>query len=162
MLKQKRQRGFTLTEMMITIAIVAILAGLAVPSFTSTLERRKIIGVAEAILSDLRWARGEAIKRNTDVTVTFTPGAAGDWSYTVDPGAKTVDSSAIPEYSDIALAENFGSDNTIFDHIRGTAQAGAVTLTSSANNYQLRVVLTTMGRARICSVGGTVGGYDAC
>lgn len=161
MLKQKRQRGFTLTEMMITIAIVAILAGLAVPSFTSTLERRKIIGVAEAILSDLRWARGEAIKRNTDVTVTFTPGAAGDWSYTVDPGAKTVDGSA-PEYSDIALAENFGSDITTFDHIRGSAQAGTVTLTSSANNYQLRVVLTIMGRARICSVGGTVGGYDAC
>ena len=160
MLNRTQQFGFTMTELMITIAILGILTALAAPSFTSLLERRKIIAAAEAIQSDLRWARGEAIKRNTDVTVTFTPGAAGAWSYTITPAGKTVNSATVPEFGNVALAENFSGHDTQFDHIRGTSGGGTVTLTSSAG--EVHVVLSLLGRARICSVGGTIGGYVTC
>jgi type IV fimbrial biogenesis protein FimT len=152
--------GFTLLELMIIVAILGILAALAAPSFTSILERRKIIGAAEAIQSDLRWARSEAIKRNTDVTVTFTPGAAGAWSYTITPAGKTVNSATIPEFGNVALTENFGGDDTQFDRIRGISENGTVTLTSSVG--EVRIILSPLGRARICSVGGTIGGYASC
>lgn len=161
MLNRAHQIGFTLTELMITVAILGILAAMAVPSFTSTLERRKIIAASEAIQSDLRWARGEAIKRNTDVTVTFTPGAAGAWSYAITPATKSVTSATIPEFGNVALAENFGSNDTLFDHTRGISNdPGTVTLTSSAG--EVHIVLSALGRARICSVGGDVGGYASC
>jgi len=161
MLNRTQQFGFNLTELMITVAILGILTALAAPSFSSTLERRKIIAAAEAIQSDLRWARGEAIKRNTDVTVTFTPGAAGAWSYTIAPATKTVKSATIPEFGNVALTENFGSDDTKFDHTRGTSNdSGTITLTSSSG--EVHIVLSTLGRARICSVGGNIGGYASC
>ena len=160
MQNRTREIGFTLLELMIIVAILGILTALAAPSFTSLLERRKIIAAAEAIQSDLRWARGEAIKRNTDVTVSFTPGAGGVWKYVITPATKTVDSATIPEFGNIALAENFGSDDTQFDRTRGISENGTVTLTSSAG--EVRIILSPLGRARICSVGGTIGGYATC
>lgn len=164
MLKRERQFGFTLTETMIAVSILGILAAMAIPSFTAILERRKIIAVAEAIESDFHWARGEAIKRNADVTVTFTDGDGGAWSYTINPGSKTVNSALIDELNDIGLSTNFSSDNTTFDHIRGAAnKAGSVTLTSPGN-YRLQVRVGVMGRARICYPAGAteIGGYSPC
>jgi type IV fimbrial biogenesis protein FimT len=162
MLNRAHKMGFTLLELMIIVAILGILVALAAPSLTSILERRKIIAAAEAIQSDLRWTRSEAIKRNTDITITFTPGAAGAWSYTITPAGKTVNSATIPEFGNIALTENFGVDHaTGFDHIRGTSNDnGTVTLTSPAG--EVHVVLSVLGRARICSVGGNIGGYASC
>ncbi len=158
---QNQQLGFTLPEIMVTVAILGVLAAIAAPSFTGMLERRRLVGATETIMSDLRWARSEAIKRNADVTITFIPGAAGAWSYTIDPGDKTVDSATVAEYNGIALAENFSGDDAVFDHVRGTASNGTITLTS-ANGNALNVVVSTLGRVRICSKIGHVGGYDAC
>ena len=162
MQNRTREIGFTLLELMIIVAILGILIALAAPSFTSLLERRKIIAAAEAIQSDLRWARSEAIKRNTDVTVSFTPGAGGIWKYVITPAIKTVDSATIPEFGNVALAENFGGDHaTGFDHTRGTSNDnGTVALTSSAG--KVCIVLSTLGRVRICSKVGNIGGYKSC
>lgn len=160
--KLKRQMGFTLPEIAITLAISGILTAMAVPSFTGMLERRKLVSAAEAIESDLRWARGEAIKQNTAVTVAFTPGAPpATWGYTINPGSKTVNSASVAEYKGIGLATNFGGNNTTFDPVRGTANSGTVTVTS-ATGKQLRIILSILGRTHICSVGGTIGDHDPC
>lgn len=164
MLNREHQFGFSLTETMIAASIVGILAAMAIPSFSATLERRKIISVAEAIQSDLRWARGEAIKRNANVTITFTDGDGGAWSYTINPGSKTVNSALIDEYNDIALSNNFGGSDITFDRTRGTSnKAGSVSL-SSANNFQLNIAVGAIGRARICYPSGAlaIGGYSPC
>jgi len=52
---------------------------MAAPAFEDMLQRRRLVAAAEMIASDLRWAKSEALKRNMDVTVTFTAGA--DWAY---------------------------------------------------------------------------------
>jgi Tfp pilus assembly protein FimT len=157
-----KQLGITMPETLIVMLISGIIAAMAIPSFTKMLERRKLITAAEAIESDLHWARGEAIKRNTDVTVTFTSGNGGAWSYTIDPSSKTVDSAAINEFNDIALTNNFTGSNTKFDHIRGMAnKAGTVTLTSNSN-MALKVTVSLIGRARICSDEPSIKGYSAC
>lgn len=68
-----REGGFSLLELMVVIAIVAILAlGL------STMSRNPIIDVKSAVFnlrSDLGYARSEAVRRNTPVLVQFTVGA---------------------------------------------------------------------------------------
>ncbi|WP_171016000.1 GspH/FimT family protein [Ramlibacter sp. 2FC] len=61
--------GLTLIELMVTIAIAAILAGLAAPSFREMLVANSLKSNASAMLSSLLLARGEAIKRNGRVAL---------------------------------------------------------------------------------------------
>jgi len=161
MLKQNRQTGFTLTETLIVVGILGILAALAIPSYNETTARRRIIAAAEVIHADLHWARSEAIKRNTDVTVTFNPGEGGAWSYSINPDFKTVNSGLITEFQDVSLTENFGNDDIVFDRVRGTSDdSGMVVLNNSAG--ELHIILGIIGRARICSVDGSISKYQTC
>lgn len=60
-----RQSGVTLIEILVVIAIAAILASLAGPSFSAFINRTRQDSAVSQLVSDLNRARNEAIKRNT-------------------------------------------------------------------------------------------------
>jgi type IV fimbrial biogenesis protein FimT len=62
-------RGFTIVEAMVVIAITAILIGLAAPSMRSLIERNGVSQSLDSMLSSLSFARAEAIKRGVPVTM---------------------------------------------------------------------------------------------
>lgn len=66
-----RQRGVTLIELMVTLAVLAILVTLAAPSFAEFRERQALRGVADSLVATLGLAKEEAIKRDTWVRVDF-------------------------------------------------------------------------------------------
>jgi prepilin-type N-terminal cleavage/methylation domain-containing protein len=68
--------GFSLVEMMIAIAIVGILAGIAMPAFRDMIHAQRIRGTATDLYMALLSARSEAMKRNASVSVVA---AAGGW-----------------------------------------------------------------------------------
>ncbi|MFY9328275.1 MAG: GspH/FimT family pseudopilin [Georgfuchsia sp.] len=67
-----RRGGFSLVEMMIVIAITAILLALGIPSFTAYLANLKVRTTAEGFLSGLQLARADAVRRNARVEFILT------------------------------------------------------------------------------------------
>lgn len=63
----KKIAGFTLVELMVVIAIAAILTTLAAPSFVSLIKSSKISSGVNTFLSDVRFARSESVRLGGDV-----------------------------------------------------------------------------------------------
>ena len=87
----RRQLGFTLIELMITVVIAAILGALAAPSFSSFSARQRIKTASSDLVSHLTLSRSEAIKQNGNVTMT-SASASNSWSdgWTITSAGGTV------------------------------------------------------------------------
>jgi type IV fimbrial biogenesis protein FimT len=160
-----QQRGLTLLELVIAIALVAVLASLAIPSMGARLDRQRAVAAAETLAADFNEARFEAARQGRPVHLLVQPGSAWCWSVAAHPGcpcgqAQACELRAATPLQQAGIASVEGASLRISP--QGTLdQAGAVTL-QSRRGLRLRVELQQLGRARICSVGGSVPGYTAC
>ena len=79
-----RSDGFTLIELIVTLAVTAILLGVAVPSFLSVVHNNRIASQTNTLVAALNLARTEAIKRRAVATVCISSNAStctgSDWS----------------------------------------------------------------------------------
>jgi type IV fimbrial biogenesis protein FimT len=166
--------GYTLIELLVTLAVMAILITQAIPAFTDLIDSQRLRAAARHIAADLRYARGEALKRHADVPigVSFSPGER--WCYGISqqlpcdcsvqdwrsPNACLLDlshdrqlhASSGAAYRNIQLTEAAFSSGqtTLFDPLRGIARAGTVAL-QSARGKRLDIRISTLGRVRVCA-----------
>ncbi len=77
-------RGFTLMELMATVAIAALILGFGVPSFRNMMANSRITTQSNEFIGALNFARSEAIARNVRVTVCRADTAADDECATDD------------------------------------------------------------------------------
>lgn len=73
----RRPAGFTVLELMIAVAVLAILVGIGVPSFQEAVRRNRVATQTNNVISVLALARSEAVKRGTPVTVCPAAGTSG-------------------------------------------------------------------------------------
>lgn len=65
----RRQQGFSLLELLVTISVAAILIAIAVPSLTMFIQNSREDAQADSLISSLEYARSEAVKRDANVEV---------------------------------------------------------------------------------------------
>jgi type IV fimbrial biogenesis protein FimT len=84
-LSTRRARGFTLLELLVTLAVATILVTVAVPSFRSFVQNSRATTHTNELVTALNLGRSEAIRRGRPVTVCSssdgaTCSGATDWS----------------------------------------------------------------------------------
>ena len=120
-----RSNGFTLVELVVAMAVAAILLGVGVPSFVATVRDSRLRSAVEPIRFALMHARSEAVKTSSLVTVCARASATQcgtDWSR----GALVFIDSNAP--GDEATAVRDATDPIVRD---ATARGAAVTVSAS-------------------------------
>ncbi len=172
----KPQKGFTLIETIMVLAVLGIIMAIATPSFSKWKEKHQINGQAQKVYFDLMLARTSAVKNNNIVRVTFN---TTSHTYTIhddtnDDGiqdsGETVKSAALE--NDINFAYNtgiididentvtapasFGGSQTVTFDSRGQASASGSVFLLHTND----IANTSNDRARSISVLQATGAVD--
>jgi type IV fimbrial biogenesis protein FimT len=151
------ERGFTLVELLITIAVFAVLVSLALPSFNQWITNTKIRSTTESVLAGFQLARTEAIRLNRGVRITLNadtswtvteilsgnviqtrPAAegTGNTTMTVTPGtATTVDFNGLGRVTNLTPITQVDLDSTAIP---------------TASTKELRITINTGGVTRAC------------
>lgn len=176
----RNQSGVTLIELMVTIAVLAILVTLAAPSFVDFAERSALRGAADNVVGVIAAAKEEAIKRDQWVRVDvkqvgsgFCVGAAvvttGTATTGCDCSAASCPVASYPENErDLhRVTMTDGADEGfVIDPKTGTladfGDGGEIELGTS-RGYAATVRINAMGRASICTPGDKgLPGIKAC
>ena len=140
------RKGFTLIELMVTIAIAAILLALAAPAFQGLLVSNRITAQTNDLVSDLAFARSEAIKRGVTISVCFANNATTCGAGTAWTGGWLI-------FVDTGTAGDSTGDTILRFH---EALRGNNTLNSSVNHFISYFPSGTVDaeeRFRLCSTG---------
>ena len=65
------ERGYSLIELVVVVAIAGVVVTLAIPTFRTTMHHFSVTGTARKLVSDLRLAQGLAVKENTPHQIVF-------------------------------------------------------------------------------------------
>lgn len=130
----RRQRGFSLLELLVTISVAAILIAIAVPSLSLFIQNSREDAQADSLISSLQYARSEAVKRDADVEVCAstdqaTCSGAANWAtgwiveaVPTPPAAATV----------LQVMPQLGGNNTLSGTFNG---AGVTQVTFQPNGF---------------------------
>ena len=133
MSRRSDMHGFTLVELMVTIAVLAVFIAIAVPSFGRLIENNRVTATANEFHALLTSARSDAVTKRTNITVTNS-GAVwsnGDRSMEIPPGVNV-----IPSVTSIAF------------HPNGTATASETTFKNGDGSLSLTISTQTVGFVR--------------
>jgi type IV fimbrial biogenesis protein FimT len=161
-----KSAGFSLTELMIAVALLAILMSVGLPSFTKMMRNYEIRVVAESVANGLQRARAEGVSRNARVQFVLVP-ATPSWSVdyvtkpvATDPPLDAWTSTEGGQHASVAgVAQDLATAaTTITFNQLGQVIANAdasvtlrqVNLNATGGDQALRVTIGAGGNARVC------------
>jgi len=171
------QRGITLIEACIVLAVTAIVAGSAAPGMQNLIDARRLEGAATQLATDIQFVRSEAVARNEALRLSVHAAPAGS-CYVIHTGnadqcgcadagpaqcsgdAQQIKTVTIATAERVALQANVAS--VLFDPLHGTSTPTGTLRVTGANGRAIHHVINVMGRVRSCSPQAAVPGYRAC
>lgn len=171
------QRGITLVEQMVGVAITAVAAGTAVPALSDFTQRHRLESATHLLRTDLQHARSAAAASSEPVRlrvqnneggscyVVYTgPSQACDCldgrSPTCAEGAQVLRATQLPARDGIQLTSN--SPSMVFDGNWGTVTPTGTLQLRNQRGQTLKLVVNVMGRVRQCTTTPGMPGAVAC
>jgi type IV fimbrial biogenesis protein FimT len=154
--------GFSLIELMVVLAVVAVLAGFATPSMVTWQQSRKLNGAVSNLTADLEVAKMRAIRENSFIAVILTAegytifvdngagsGDAGDWIRSGDEAL--VQRRTFPQGVQIQMADVSLPNSRVRFNGRGFPMDVAATESIPISNERGRkiVTITRLGNVRV-------------
>jgi len=154
--------GFTIIELMMTLAIAAVLVALAAPNFTDIIKNNRLSTQYNELLTHITLARSEAVKRGTDIKVQNNNGtASGTWDTgwvvyqdldeddTVDSGEEILVNNI--SSTDITIRFNSNGQITYQPNALGTTP-GTFTICDDRTNKEAKgLIINFTGRVRVAT-----------
>ena len=172
--------GFSLIEMMVVVAILAIILTIASPNLIDMIDRQRVMGAAEDVRALLSLARSEAIKQSTDVHASIVVsgayvGLSHDGTCQTEIAKCTIDLAGtevtklvkLSDYTGVSIELADDAESSIIFTSRGvpaTLGAGTTIKLTSSRGSTLNVLISPIGRVSICvpSTGKKAGAYPSC
>jgi type IV fimbrial biogenesis protein FimT len=173
-----RSGGFTLTEMMIVVAVLGTMVMIALPNFRQMLRTWEVRAAADSAASGIMRARAEAVSRN--VPVQFVMATTGAWTVdyvtkpvSTDPALDTKPASeGSPNAAFVIKATDLTTDATTltFNNLGQVVSPNPdmsppiarITVTSTGTTQTLLVNIGVGGNARVCDPALPSGHVRAC
>lgn len=155
-MKTPNNRGFTLIEIMVTIAIIGTVSAIAIPNMISWRGKRQLEGSARNFNSDMQLARIAAIREAETVSAVFDLANDNyqifvdydeDYSLDAGDGDRELRNITLPSGITISVS-SFTGDNTQFNSRGRPNIVGTLTFRNTAGTTR-DVVLSKMGRLRV-------------
>lgn len=168
-------QGMSLLELMLVISITMILTTLGVPSLLDSKQQLHIKQAAQASYFFMQHARASAIASGEDVFVSIRTGQAWCLGMNVSQTCDCLveDSCSVlgvqtriqqSDYASVALLQSrFGQNNSaVFDGERGMAMGNSGSVTFGDTNDELKLIVSNMGRVRLCVLEGDILAHTPC
>lgn len=172
-----RQRGISLVEQLLSLCIVSLAVGTAVPELKTLIDRRGLEGAAGQLETELGFARGLAVARNQAVRISFENSGQGMCYVIHSGGAKDCKCAdmvqpvcsagveiirAVQHDADRRITIKSNSTNFAFDPTLGTVTPTATLELKNQHGEALRLIINIMGRVRSCSPSPNFPGQPRC
>lgn len=148
-------RGFSLIELMVTVAVLAVGLALAAPTLSTQIANYRLRSAAEGVLNGLNYARAEAVRRNSNVSFTLDAGGAG-WTVAQLNPATTLQTRASGEAPGVTAASTTASLSVTFTptglvDTSGTRLSQIDLSTAVAGAETRRIDIFGGGLIRVCN-----------
>lgn len=174
--------GLTLVELLVVLALAAIILHSATLSFSGWLQRQHLLGVSAQFNADLQWLRSAAVLRHRILRLSFQDTDAGmcylihsgdadscrcsadpraEPQVACDDGTELLRAALVPASRRIRLRSNVTSLR--IDPRHGTfTPTGSFEVSTTDGSSALRHIVNILGRVRTCAPGPRFPGYSPC
>lgn len=137
MKQNSTQKGFTLIELIIAIALMAILMAIATPSFNVWRKQSNLKAEAQEVFGAFQRARSEAVSRNKDIDLTFNNGSGDSGTWRISENGTTLSSGSMIAGVQVSSANFGGNGETGFTGRGLPIDSGSVEIKNDERTYTI-------------------------